>query len=145
MAHGSSVDKGDQASFAYRRNPEVRRRLSGPAMRTFLNIAGTWNLSVDEQRALLGWPAASTYHKYKAGSVGTLSFDMLTRISLVAGIYKDLHILYTERDLADRWVKLPNANPLFNGGPALKLMTEAGIDGLYQVRRLLDARRGGWN
>ena len=145
MAQGSSADRGDHASFADRRNPEVRRRMSGPAMRTFLNIAGAWNLSVDEQRALLGWPAPSTYHKYKSGSVGTLSFDTLMRISLISGIYKDLHILYTERDLADRWIKLPNANPLFGGGPALKLMTEGGIDGLYQVRRLLDARRGGWN
>jgi hypothetical protein len=84
MAHGSSADKGDHAASANRRDPEVRRRMSGPAMRTFLNIAGAWNLSVDEQRALLGWPAPSTYHKYKAGSVGTLSFDTLTRVSLAS-------------------------------------------------------------
>ena len=48
-------------------------------------------------------------------------------------------------DLACGWVRLPNGNPLFGGAPALKLMIEGGIDGLYQVRRLLDARRGGWN
>jgi hypothetical protein len=70
---------------------------------------------------------------------------MLMRISLVLGIYKDLHVLYPEPDLANRWVRLPNANPLFGGQPALTLMTEGGIDGLYQVRRLLDGRRGGWN
>jgi hypothetical protein len=70
---------------------------------------------------------------------------MLIRISLVLGIYKDLRILYPEEDLAHRWVKLPNSNPLFGGRPALALMTEGGIDGLYQVRRLLDGRRGGWN
>ena len=70
---------------------------------------------------------------------------MLLRISLVLGIFKDLRILYPERDLADRWVQLPNGNPLFGGKPALALMTEAGMDGLYQVRRMLDGRRGGWN
>ena len=31
------------------------------------------------------------------------------------------------------------------GKPALALMVDGGMDGLYQVRRLLDSRRGGWN
>jgi len=119
--------------------------MSGPAIRTFLNIAEAWGLSNEARRALLGWPAESTFFKYKAGGPGTLSFDMLMRISLTIGIYKDLHILYPEPELADRWISLPNNNPLFAGRPALALMTEAGMDGLYRVRRLLDSRRGGWN
>ena len=81
--------------------------------------------------------------KYKAGEVGTLSYDTLTRISLVLGIYKALHILFPEVELADHWIKLPNSNPLFGGKPALSLIVDKGIDGLYQVRRLLDSRRGG--
>jgi len=123
----------------------VRRQLSGPAMRAFFNIAGAWQVGNAEQRALLGWPPESTFFKYKTDNVTILPYDMLTRISLVLGIYKDLHILYPEADLADRWVMLPNANPLFGGRPALSLMVDGGMDGLYQVRRLLDARRGGWN
>jgi hypothetical protein len=111
-------------------------------VRTLLNIADAWGLNNDELRALLGWPPESTFYKYKAGQVGTLAYDTLVRISLVLGIYKALHILYTEPDLADRWVKLPNSNPLFGGRPALSLMTEGGMDGLFQVRRLLDGRRG---
>jgi hypothetical protein len=128
-----------------RRDPEVRRQMSGPAMRTFFHIAGRWSLSTEEQRALLGWPPESTFYKYKTGKVATLSYDMLMRISLILGIYKALQILYPEPDLADRWVKLPNSNPLFGGKPALALMTDDAMDGLYQVRRLLDGRRGGWN
>lgn len=125
-----------------RRDSDLRRRLSGPAIRTFLNVTEAWRLSVNERRGLLGWPAPSTYHKYKAGDVGTLAYDVLTRISLVIGVYKALHVLYPETGLADRWVKLPNSNPLFGGQPALTLMVDGGIDGLYRVRRLLDARRG---
>ena len=128
-----------------RRDPKVRRQMSEPAMRAFFRIAEAWQLTNEEQRALLGWPPESTFYKYKAGPVATLPFDTLVRISLALGIYKDLHILYPEADLAERWVKLPNSNPLFGGAPALRLMTEGGMDGLYQVRRLLDGRRGGWN
>ena len=119
--------------------------MSGPALRAFFNVAEAWSLGIEHQRALLGWPPESTFYKYKSGQVGTLPYDMLIRISLVLGIYKDLRILYPEPGLADRWVNLPNSNPLFGGRPALAFMSEAGFDGLYQVRRLLDGRRGGWN
>jgi hypothetical protein len=126
-----------------RRHPEVRRRMSGPAMRTFFNVAAAWELTAEEQRALLGWPAESTFFKYKAGLVATLPYDMLIRISLVLGVYKSLHVLYPEPDLANRWVKLPNSHAMFGGKPALLLMIHGGMDGLYQVRRLLDGRCGG--
>jgi hypothetical protein len=128
-----------------RSDPDVRRRLSGPALRTFFNIAAGWQLSVTEQRALLGWPATSTFHKYKAGDHGTLSFDTLTRISLVLGIYSGLQVLYPEPAFADAWVRTPNSHPLFGGRPALTLMVDGGIDGLFKVRRLIDGRRGGWS
>ena len=88
---------------ADRRDPKVRRQLSGPAMRTFLNIADTWKLTGDEQRALLGWPPESTFYKYKAGQVATLPYD----------------IRYSEPSLADSWVRLPNTNPAAGPGEFL--------------------------
>ena len=68
---------------------------------------------------------------------------MLVRDADALGIYKALQVLYPDGALADGWVRLPNAHPTFGGRPALTLMAEGGIDGLLQVRRLLDARRGG--
>ena len=136
---------GPRDSPADRQDPAVRRRLSGPAIRSFFKIGKAWKLTVEEEKALLGWPATSTLYKYKQNDVGTLTYDALIRISLVLGIYKALHILYPDDELADRWIKLPNANSLFGGRPAIEFLTKAGIDGLYQVRRLLDSRRGGWN
>jgi Protein of unknown function (DUF2384) len=127
---------------ADRQDPQVRRRLSGPGLRTFFSLADAWQLTPDEQRGLLGWPATSTFYKYRAGEVGALSYDTLTRLSLVLGIYKALHVLYPDDGLADGWIRLPNANPLFGGRPALTHMIDGGIDGLVRVRRLLDARRG---
>jgi hypothetical protein len=125
-----------------RHSPQARKRLSGPAIRTFFNVARAWSLSVKEQLALLGFPAPSTYHKYKGGQTGTLSYDTLTRLSLILGIYKALQILYPNEALSDGWVRMPNSNELFGGRPALQFMMDGGIDGLYQVRRLLDGRRG---
>jgi hypothetical protein len=127
---------------AERRDPDVRRRLSAPALRAFFNIAGAWQLSVAEQRALLGWPPSSTFHKYKSGDPGPLSFDALTRVSLVLGIYKSLQILYPEPAFADRWVRMPNSNALFGGRAPIEFLADAGLDGLFQLRRLLDSRRG---
>lgn len=128
-----------------RADPEIRRRMSTPAIRTFFKVADVWRLSNREEQGILGWPANSTFYKYKSGDVGALSLDTLTRISLVLGTFKALRILYTDRGLADRWVKLPNSNALFGGNPPVDLMARGEMDNLYKVRRLLDARRGGWN
>lgn len=125
-----------------RQDPAVRRQLSAPALRAFFNTARRWQLSAAEERGLLGWPPSSTFHKYKSGDAGVLSFDTLTRISLVLGIYKALHILYAEPVFADHWLRMPNANPLFGGRTPLAFVLDAGIDGLFQLRRLLDSRRG---
>jgi hypothetical protein len=128
-----------------RHDPAARKRLSGPAMRTFFRICEAWKLTVDQEKALLGWPATSTLYKYKQNDVGTLSYDVLIRISLVLGIYNALHTLYPDNQLADSWIKLPNSNSLLGGRPAIDFLTKAGMDGLYQVRRLLDNRKEGWN
>ena len=127
---------------ADRTDPAVRRRLSGPALRTFFQIARAWDLSASEERALLGWPPASTFHKYKSGDAGVLSFDTLTRISLVLGIYKALQLLYPDPAFSDRWMRTPNSNALFGGTAPVTLVAGTGLDGLLQIRRLLDARRG---
>jgi hypothetical protein len=142
METGARKKAASAGAAAIKPDPETRRRLSGPALRAFFNIAASWGLSVAEQRALLGWPAPSTYHKYKSGDHGTLAFDTLTRLSLILGIYKSLQVLYPEPAFADAWVRMPNSNPIFGGRRALDLMIDAGMDGLYRVRRLLDARRG---
>jgi hypothetical protein len=131
---------------AERVDPNVRKRMSGPAIRTFFNIVErTWGLDTKTCAALLGWPVTSTFYNYRNGNHGTLSFDTLTRISLILGIFKDLRILYPERSLADRWVKMPNSNPIFAGAAPSDYLANGEVDALYKVRRLLDARRGGWN
>ena len=58
------------------------------------------------------------------------------------GIFKALNILYGTK-LADAWVQLPNANPVFGGQTPLACMLKGGMPSMLRVRQLLDARRGG--
>jgi hypothetical protein len=145
MAEKAPAQTGERIQPELRADPDIRRRMSGPAMRAFFGATGVWNLTPKEKQGILGWPPSSTFYKYQAGDVGTLSLDALTRISLVLGIFKDLRILYTDRGLSDRWVKLPNSNPMFGGQLPIAFIARGEMDNLYRVRRLLDARRGSWN
>jgi hypothetical protein len=129
--------------FAERHDPTVRRRLSGPGLRTFFKVAGEWGLTVEQQRVLLGGVPASTYHKWKGGAVGTLSYDLLERISLVLGTYKGLKLLFADDAGGLRWLKAPNSDRPFTGGSPLDRMLRGSIDDLYAVRRYLDGWRQG--
>ena len=130
--------------FAQRRDPAVRERLSGPGLRTFFNIASEWALTVNQQRVLLGGVPPSTYHKWKGGAVGTLSYDQLERISLVLGNYKALKLLFADDASGVRWLKAANTDLPFTGASPLDRMLRGSIDDLYAVRRYLDGWRGGW-
>ena len=82
-----------------------KKDLSGPALRTFFNIAKVWDLSTSDQRTLLGHIPESTFFKWKKEAPGTLSHDTLERISYIIGIYKALQILLPTPQSADRWIK----------------------------------------
>ncbi len=120
---------------------ETRERLSQSAVDGFFAIMEQWDLKGEQSRALLGGIPRSTLHKYKTAA-GTRSQDELMRISYIVGIYKALHILFSD-ELADEWMKRPNDNPLFGGSTPLEYAVKTGIPGLQQVRRHLDAARGG--
>jgi uncharacterized protein (DUF2384 family) len=124
------------------RDPEARRRLSAPAVALFLRTCDLWDLKVEERMAILGGISRQTYHNWKAGKVGALSRDQLERISLVLGVLKGLRLVFAEDSHGVRWLKADNTDAPFRGRAPLLLMTEAGMSGLYDVRRYLDAWRG---
>ncbi len=113
-------------------------------LRAFFRIAELWGLGVDEQIRLLGSPARSTYFKWKRDGASSLPRDVLERISYVVGIYKALQILLPDERAADAWVRKPNPAPIFGGRSALDRMLSGNVADLYEVRRYLDAERGGW-
>ncbi|MBV8755330.1 MAG: hypothetical protein JO328_20960 [Hyphomicrobiales bacterium] len=71
-----------------------------------------------------------------------LSQDQLTRVSAVVGVFKGLHLLFAN-DMADRWGRLRNKGPLFDNRTPIETMIEGGIPAMLDVRRHVDALRGG--
>lgn len=123
-------------------SPQECARLGPSALKAFFNIVKVWHLRDEDAMRLLGGMASSTYYAMKKSPRRTLDPDTMLRISYLVGIFKALNILHN-RTLADRWVTLPNGNPIFRGITPLEYMIRGGIPAIQVVRRLLDARRGG--
>src|SRR5271154_2960840 len=121
---------------------DALKRLSPSAVRAFLRICELWRLRDEDARLLLGGISNGAFYELKRKARGTLDQDRLTRISILTGIFKALNILYSKR-LADRWLQLPNENPMFAGNTPLGYMVRGGQPAMLRVRQLLDARRGG--
>ncbi|MEI9430270.1 MbcA/ParS/Xre antitoxin family protein [Mesorhizobium sp. Cs1299R1N3] len=110
------------------------------ALGTFINIADAWGLTTDQQIILLGSPARSTFFKWKKEG-GAIPSDTLERISHVFSIYKCLNILFPDPQRADQWIK--RENKYWHGRSALGHMMKGRMADLIDVRRYLDAQRGG--
>lgn len=112
------------------------------ALKAFFNILERWQLGAQEGQILLGTPGSTYFRWKKDPSQATLDADKLERISYILGIYKGLHLIYSDESLADSWIKRPNNNPLFGGMPPLQRLLAGQVADLFEVRRHVDARRG---
>jgi uncharacterized protein (DUF2384 family) len=121
---------------------EDRERLTATAVKAYRALAARWGLSNAEAAALLG-VSLSTWDRIKRGSWDqALSQDQLTRVSALVGVFKGLGLLFAD-DMADRWPRLANKGPLFERRTPIEAMIEGGIPRMLEVRRYVDAVRGG--
>jgi len=119
-----------------------RARLTPAALMAVRNLARAWKLTGAEAAALVG-VSETTWDRIKAGAWRqTLSQDQMVRVSAMIGLFKGLHLLFAD-DMADRWVRLRNAGPLFANLTPVDAMVERGIPGMIEVRQHIDALRGG--
>ena len=119
-----------------------RARLSAVALKAYRRLVGQWGLTGQQAAALLD-VSTSTWERIKADGRGkALSQDQMTRISALVGIYKGLHLLFAD-GMADDWIRLANAGPLFARMSPLESMIRGGIPQMLEVRRHVDAVRGG--
>jgi hypothetical protein len=141
-AIASAFENSAPMPLEQRHDPEVRKDLSRHALPVFFNVGAAWGLGVQEQRIMLGGIPASTFHKWKSGGIGALSYDQLERVSLVLGVFKALRLLFANDAQGVAWMKAKNSAVTFGGQAPLERMLQGGIDDLYAVRRYLDAWRG---
>ena len=120
--------------------PVDRQRL---ALEGFFNIMERWSVDNAIARRILGSPAERTFYEWKKGKVGRMPEDTLRRIGYIAGIWKALHIVYSQPDLADSWIKRPNA--FFGGQTPLERMAAGDVTDLAAVRSYIDAARAPWS
>ena len=117
-------------------------RVAEVATKAYARIAAAWKLKTDDAAALIG-VGARTWARIKKGDwSGRLSKDQLLRISAVTGLYKGLHLYFSDA-LADRWIGLENKGPLFAGHPPLRKMIDGGLPAIMETRDYVDALRGG--
>lgn len=120
-------------------------KTASAALRTFFNIADSWNLDSVQSMTLLGFDkrTRSTYFKWKrAPESARLTREKLERLSYIFGIYKALQIILPKADSADTWIHRPNNATTFGGHSALDRMMSGNVADLYVVRQYLDAQRG---
>jgi hypothetical protein len=137
------IDPGLGPSVPNLSDASTRGRLTPSAVEGMVRLAEIWRLTGSEVCALLGEVSERTWFRMKKGAwSGTLSQDTLTRISALLGIFKGLRLLFSE-PLSDEWVRLPNKGALYSGRRPLDAMIEGGIPKMLEVRRHIDALRGG--
>lgn len=137
FAEPAAAHRGPQ-TFASEKD---RVRLSVVAIKAFLNLARAWDLSNAEAAALIG-VSPSSLDRMKRGARPTLSQDQMTRVSALVGIFKGLHLLFVD-DGADTWARRANSGPLFQRRTPIEAMIDGGIPAMLDVRRYVDAVRGG--
>ena len=131
---------GGVQTFAFE---DDRRRLTNAAVKAVIRLIEAWDGGNAEGAALLG-VSESTWDRMKAGKWdGTLNQDQLTRASALIGVFKGLHLLFAD-DMADRWPRLENRAPVFDGKSPIEAMIEGGIPRMLETRQYIDALRGGF-
>ena len=119
-----------------------RARLTPAALAAMRSLADQWKLTGDQAAQLLG-VSPSTWDRIRSGQWGgSLSQDQMTRVSALVGTFKGLNLLFAD-GMAERWPNLANQGPLFSNLTPVQRMQEGGIPVMIEVRRYVDALRGG--
>lgn len=119
-----------------------RESMAAAGLEAFRRLTEIWALSNEEAAALLDVTERTWGRMKKPGWSGRVSQDQLLRLSALVGLYKALHLYFSDA-LADRWPRLPNTGPLFRGASPTGFMLAGGLPAILQTRDYVDALRGG--
>jgi hypothetical protein len=115
----------------------------GALARMVMTLLDHWQLSTEDQAALLGIAASNraALTRYRKGEAIGTSRDQYERVGHLLGIHKNLRLLFPQnRDLAYRW--MTTRNKAFDNLTPVEIVKEWGFAGLLTVRGYLDRARG---
>ena len=115
----------------------------GALARMVMKLFEHWQLSTEDQAALLGLAASNraALSNYRSGKPIGTGRDQYERVGHLLGIHKNLRLLFPQnRDLAYRW--MTTRNKAFDNRTPVEVVKEWGFAGLLMVRGYLDRARG---
>jgi len=117
-------------------------RLADAGLVAYRRLVELWRLTSEEAAALVDVTERTWARMKKPGWSGRLSQDQLLRLSALVGLYKGLHLYFSDA-LADAWPGRENDGPLFRGARPVDYMLAGGLPAIIAVRDYVDALRGG--
>jgi hypothetical protein len=113
-------------------------------LKAFARMADHWELTIDQQRLILGGMPRTTYYGLLRGTMHSVHRDILERLSLLVGIWANLEILIPSAEASAAWMRRPHLDHRFDGRSPLDWMLQGTVAALVDVRRYLETWRFGW-
>ena len=110
------------------------------ALKNFLRVSDSWELSEIQQCRLLRCPSAAVLRRYRAGQGPRLTPAQQKRIQIITGIHAALAKNGFAGDRAYRWMHEARKEAPFKGETPVHFMMEGGVDALIEVAHLLSGR-----
>ncbi len=112
--------------------------------KAFWSMVDEFQLSAEDQKAILGVANRQTLHNLKRDLKISHSIDGYRRVSLLLGIKTNLEILFPDAEIRSNWLHV--ARETFKGLSAVDFIKANAVESqarLFTVRRLLDMLRSG--
>ncbi len=122
--------------------PDNQVEMINAGIKAYTRICERWKLKSATAASLID-VETRTWNRMKAGTwAGKLTQDQVLRLSAFVGLYKGLHLYFSD-ELADRWPTLENSGPPFTGLTPVDYIAKGGLPALLATRNYVDAIRGG--
>ena len=122
--------------------PDDQVEMFDAGIKAFGRICDLWKLK-NTTAAMLLDVEPRTWNRMKAGTwSGKLTQDQVLRLSAFVGLYKGLHLYFSDQ-LADQWPILANSGPPFTGLTPIDYISRGGLPALLATKNYVDAIRGG--